>query len=76
MNMVSGSQKYLPTLNEWGTSFVALFYKVINLTFYILQVKRCNSMLNIQQLYILPTVFMCSAFIWEQTATCATYSIN
>jgi len=31
MNMVSGSQKYLPTLNEWGTSFVALFYKVTNL---------------------------------------------
>ena len=22
------------------------------------------------------TVFMCSVFIWEQTATCATYSIN
>jgi len=22
------------------------------------------------------TVFMCFVFIWEQTATCATYSIN
>jgi len=33
--------------------------------------------LNIQQLYALPhTVFMCFVFIWEQTATCATYSIN
>jgi len=32
---------------------------------------------NIQQLYALPhTVFMCFVFIWEQTATCATYSIN
>ena len=32
---------------------------------------------NIQQLYPLPhTVFMCFVFIWEQTATCATYSIN
>ena len=32
---------------------------------------------NIQQLYVLPhTVFMCFVFIWEQTATCATYSIN
>ena len=32
---------------------------------------------NIQQLYVLPhTVFMCFVFIWEQTVTCATYSIN
>ena len=32
---------------------------------------------NIQQLYALPqNVFMCFVFIWEQTATCATYSIN
>ena len=31
---------------------------------------------NIQQLYTLPTVFMCFLFIWEQTETCATYSIN
>ena len=32
---------------------------------------------NIQQLYALPTtVFMCFVFIWEQTATCATYSMN
>jgi hypothetical protein len=27
---------------------------------------------NIQQLYALPTLFMCFVFIWEQTATCAT----
>ena len=31
---------------------------------------------NIQQLYALPTLFMCFVFIWEQTATCAAYSIN
>ena len=31
---------------------------------------------NIQQLYAAHTVFMCLVFIWEQTATCATYSIN
>ena len=32
---------------------------------------------KIQQLYaLLHTVFMCFVFIWEQTATCATYSIN
>ena len=32
---------------------------------------------NIQQFYILSTQYlMCFVFIWEQTATCATYSIN
>ena len=30
---------------------------------------------NIQQLYALPAPYLC-VFIWEQTATCATYSIN
>ena len=31
---------------------------------------------NIQQLYALPALYLCFVFIWEQTATCATYSIN
>jgi len=31
---------------------------------------------NIQQLCVLPTLYLCVVFIWEQTATCATYSIN
>jgi len=31
---------------------------------------------NIQQLYALPTLYLCFVFIWEQTAVCATYSIN
>jgi hypothetical protein len=31
---------------------------------------------NVQQLYALPTVYLCFVFISEQTATCATYSIN
>ena len=32
---------------------------------------------NIQQLYSLPTLYLCVfVFIWEQTATCAAYSIN
>ena len=31
---------------------------------------------NIQQLYVLPTLFTCFVFIWEQTATCGTYSIK
>ena len=31
---------------------------------------------NNQQQYVLPTLYMCFVLIWEQTATCATYSIN
>jgi hypothetical protein len=31
---------------------------------------------NIQQLHILPTLYLCFVFIWEQTATCPTYAIN
>ena len=32
---------------------------------------------NIQQLYALPTLYLCVLYLsWEQTATCATYSIN
>jgi len=31
---------------------------------------------NIQQLYALPTLYLCFVFIWEQTAACATYSIK
>jgi len=40
-------------------------------------VKVMHQQFNIQQLYALPhAVFMCFVFIWEKTATCATYSIN
>jgi len=32
---------------------------------------------NIQQLYVLPTLYLCVLYLSvEQTATCATYSIN
>ena len=31
---------------------------------------------NIQQLYVVPTLCLCFVFIWEQTATCATYGKN
>ena len=49
--------------------------------FYINLLKPTGNVMhqqfNIQQLYVLPhTVFMCFVFIWEQTATCSTYSIN
>ena len=45
----------------------------VPLTFWSLPVTWCTSRFNIQHLYV---VFMCFVFIWEQTATCATYSIN
>ena len=31
---------------------------------------------NIQQLYVLPTLYLCVLYLSENTATCATYSIN
>ena len=48
------------------------YIKLLNPTGHVI-----HHQFNIQQLYALPhTVFMCFVFIWEQTATCATYSIN
>jgi hypothetical protein len=47
------------------------------LTFYSLLIKGCTNELNI--LIIVRsahTVSMCFVFVWEQTATCAAYSIN
>jgi len=32
--------------------------------------------LNSQQLYALPTLYLCFVFIWEQSATRTTYNIN
>jgi len=46
------------------------------LTFYSLLVMWCTNKFNIQQLYALPTLYWCFVFIWEQTATCATYTTN
>jgi hypothetical protein len=46
------------------------------LTFWSLLVTWCTNKFNIQQLYALPTLYLCFVFIWEQTATCATYIIN
>ena len=44
----------------------------LNSTTYVM-----HQQFNIQQLYVLPTLYLSVfVFIWEQTATCATYSIN
>jgi hypothetical protein len=63
-----------------------LFYNAVG-TFAVLSTKQFLNLLkptgyvmhqqfNILQLYALPTLYSCFIFIWEQTATCATYSIN
>ena len=49
-------------------------YNFINLLMPIGYVM--HQQFNIQQLYVLPTVFVCFIFISDQTATCATYIIN
>jgi len=43
---------------------------------YIYDISRLR--VNIQQLYALPTLYLCVLYlrIWEQTAICATYSTN
>ena len=54
-------------------SFLAMmhFFNLLKPTGHVM-----HQQFNSQQLYALPTLFMCFVFIWEQTATCATYSIN
>jgi hypothetical protein len=39
-------------------------------------VMYCTNIFNIQQLYVLPTMYWCFIFISEQTATSAPYSLN
>ena len=46
------------------------------LTLYSLLVTWCINKFNIQQLCTLCPHCMCFVFIWEHTATCATYIIN
>ena len=54
------------------TSCYIVIFNLLKPTGYVM-----HHQFNIQQLYALPhAVFMCFVFIWEQTATCATYSIN
>ena len=48
-----------------------------HLPFYSLHVTCCTKKPNISTtVRSAHTVFMCFLFIWEQTASCATYSIN
>ena len=63
--------------NRWMSGYGSLsllFFFSFNLltpTGYVM-----HQQFNIQQFYVLPTLYLCFVFIWEQTATCATYSIK
>ena len=73
------------SLISWHLQDIFTYKYLSTLTFFVL---RCavnlskptghvmHQQFNIQQLYVLPTQYLCFVFIWEQTATCATYSIN
>ena len=57
----------------WDTLFCLWQYlNLLKPTCYVMH----HQQFNIQQMYALPTLYLCFVFIWEQTATCATYSIN
>ena len=64
MLLFLSNSKHFPTLKSFYVNLLKPTGHVMHQQF------------NIQQLYALPTLFMCFVFIWEQTAICATYSIN
>jgi len=62
------------TQEQLEAQTLVVFFNIINLlkpTGYV-----THHQFNIQEFYALPTLYLWSVFIWEQTATCATYSIN
>jgi len=59
-----------------GLRYSRLARRRCRLTFKSLLVTWCTNKLNIQQLYALSALYLWFVFIWEQTATCATYSIS
>ena len=62
----------VPTLSQPRT---CIPFCPLPLTFYSLLVTWCTNSFS-TTVRSAHTVFMCFVFIWEQTATCATYSIN
>jgi hypothetical protein len=56
--------------------FATWLNNIGNFTLFRLLVTWCTNKFNIQQLYALATLYLSFVFIWNQTATCATYSIN
>jgi len=61
-----------------GVRYSRLARRRYCLNFQSLPVTWCTNSLTFNKCTVrsVHTVFMCFVFIWEQTATCATYSIN
>jgi hypothetical protein len=59
-------------MNSVATGHCASFLNLLNLTDYVMQQPVQHSTI-VRSAH---TAFMCFVFIWEQTATFATYSIN
>jgi len=57
--------------NAYDRTLVVIVVNRLKPTGYVI-----HHQFNIQQLYALPTLYLCFVFIWEQTVTCATCSIN
>ena len=57
--------------NIWQTFQMTNVINLLKPTGYVM-----HQLLKIQKLYVLPTRYLCFTFIYEQTATCATYIIN
>jgi hypothetical protein len=66
-------EKYMNVRSSWWllTTTVSWNVNLLKSIGYMM-----HQQLNIQQFYILPTAFVCFVFIWEHTATCATYTLN
>ena len=70
------SSVFLIKVDKTKSNFHSYYINLLNPTGYVM-----HHQFNIQQLYVLPTLYLCVLYlsfvsIWEQTATCATYSIN
>jgi len=66
--------------SSWGTfppcllcvqKFMQVILNLLQPTGYVM-----HQQFNIQQLYTLPTLYLCVLYLSEKTANCATYSIN
>jgi hypothetical protein len=66
----AGAKPYHETNNS-NSHIATVCLNLLKPTGYVM-----HQQFNIQQLYSLPTLYLCFVFIWEQTATCATYIRN
>ena len=68
--VLESTENYIPTL-FWAVNFIKAF-NLLKPTGHVMHHQFNNS----TTVRCAHTVFMCFVSIWEQTVTCATYSIN